>query len=184
MKCPICDSEMTQLFTSYFCEKCDEKDVNNKPSESEEERMKNWAKSNPGSPGSKLTPHKCIVGGFVECFYNTRSELLSIIVPNRMSPGGFNATWYFKKEDVEDAVKHKWLLFEQGDEFWLPVVDKSGQTKLGPLIITAEFQGASSLIKPGSRIVGARFNLYNTGYVLCLDKCDVVALHEFWKSVV
>ncbi len=166
MKCPTCSNEMIQLFTSSVCEKC-----------KLSEKIIQWADMDPSKMGFQFKKYHCVLGGFIDCYYNHPiTDVFSIMIPNRNVPGNkHHAKWHFAKEDVKDAVNSELLLFKKHEKVWFPMINCHG-IKGSMMVIEAEYDHSFNI----SEISFRKFSVNN--YKLILNWTNVQKLHAFWKS--
>lgn len=119
---------------------------------------------------------KINVANGIECNYDADKEIGSIIIYDTTASNLDQKLieWRLRKQDIEDAVKCKWLLFDQHDEVWMPTLEPNNQVGK-PLIITMESS------EPDIEVIfektpAFRWTVHDMGV---LQK-----IHEFWKSIV
>lgn len=122
---------------------------------------------------------KISIDNFIYCVYDADKEVCSISISDTQTipPNQHNlAEWHFKKQDIEDAIRCKWLLFEGHDEVWMPIYDENGQ-RGEALIINAEYAD-------NGQLTHAKFNQQRSNFTLNANARIVQIIHKFWKDIV
>jgi len=121
---------------------------------------------------------KINIDDFIDCVYDPDKEICTIYVydsqtipPNQRT----FAEWRFRKRDIEDAIRCKWLLFEEHDEVWMLTYDENGQRGKA-LIINADADN--------KRLTHANFHQQGSNFTLNANLAIIQAIHKFWESII
>lgn len=148
MKCPICNSKMLQLFTSWVCDDCE------KPKLSVKEDI-------PGFPTLKID--------LLTCIYYSASKRFHFFLD-----GHKYYNWYFKEYDIRNLVNSRYLISKssiQSYSYLLPVHDKEFK-KLDPVIITMEKTGVYFQCRTSSKTLALTLPEAEQLHKFWSEKCN------------